>query len=115
MKHPESQLQQACVKWFRLQYPKYEKLLYAIPNGGARSKITAAILKGEGVVSGIPDLKLAVPRKEYHGLYIEMKIKGNYPEDNQKEVIALLKQQGYMVEICYTIDEFMKIVNGYLS
>ena len=42
--HNESQLQKSCVMWFRLQYPRLRYLLFAVPNGGARSAVTGAIL-----------------------------------------------------------------------
>ena len=46
----EHSLQVCCVHWFRLQYPQYATLLFAVPNGGARNAITAGKLKAEGVV-----------------------------------------------------------------
>lgn len=42
LKISEDQLQRQCVKWFRMQYPKLEKRLFAIPNGGKRDVVTAA-------------------------------------------------------------------------
>lgn len=42
--HEESRIQQACVRWFRMQYPRFARLLIAVPNGGGRSKIEAAII-----------------------------------------------------------------------
>lgn len=51
-RHIESQIQQSCVKWFRLQFPEIGLLLFAVPNGGARNKREAGILKGEGVTAG---------------------------------------------------------------
>ena len=37
MKHRESEIQQACVRWFYYQYPNYAKALIKIPNEGKRS------------------------------------------------------------------------------
>jgi hypothetical protein len=42
------------VQWFRRSYPNV--LIFAIPNGGARSKATAGRLRVEGVVAGVPAL-----------------------------------------------------------
>ena len=36
-------MQRMCVGWFRLQYPAVGKLLFAVPNGGARSRTDAQI------------------------------------------------------------------------
>ena len=112
--HQESDMQAACVSWFRMQYPNYASLLYAIPNGGKRGVITAVIMKREGVVSGMPDLCLAVPKHQYHGAYIEMKVSPNKPSDRQAEQMRALSQQGYYCKVVYSKEEFIKVVNEYL-
>lgn len=47
MRNEESKLQQSCITWFRLQYPRLAKLLFAVPNGSRRDVVTGAILKRE--------------------------------------------------------------------
>lgn len=113
MKNEESKLQIECVKWFGLQYPKH--IIAAIPNGGKRSKITAGIMKQEGVLKGMPDLIVPHPNGTYCGLFIEMKYGKNKASKEQKELISKLTENGYKVEICYSIDEFMKVCNEYLK
>ena len=63
----EHALQCACVHWFRIQYPEYATLIFAVPNGGARNAITGARLKDEGVTAGVADLILLLPHRE-HGV-----------------------------------------------
>ena len=63
MKNVESKIQIACVNWFRYQYPKYKKLLFSVPNGGARNSITGAILKMEGALAGVSDLIFLKPNR----------------------------------------------------
>lgn len=111
----ESELQTECVNWFREKHPKYEKLLWANPNGGFRHKRTAAILKREGVLSGVPDITLAIPRSAYHGLYLELKIKGNTTTDNQKEMLRLLSEQGYRCEVVFSTEQFKEVITEYLT
>lgn len=48
-------------------------LLFAVPNGGHRSKATAGRLKAEGVRAGVPDVCFPVPRGNYAALWIELK------------------------------------------
>jgi hypothetical protein len=119
MKHPEHELQKACVKWFRLQYPHYEKMLRASANGGKRNAREAARLRESGVTPGDPDLKLSVTRMELTpprpGLYIEMKIGKNTLTPDQKIMLRDLKEQGYSVAVCRSIEEFIETIENYLS
>ena len=113
--HPESEMQQACVIWFRYQYAPLKKLLWANGNGGQRQKAEARIMKGEGVQPGVPDLTLAVPRGDWCGLYIELKVLPNQPTDEQKTMMELLTSQGYYCQVIYTKEQFMSLINNYLS
>jgi hypothetical protein len=109
----EHNTQVGCVNWFRFQYPKH--LIYAIPNGGHRNIVVATKLKEEGVLSGVPDLFVAVAKNGYHGLYIEMKAGKNKPTDNQLTVMGKLQNEGYKCDVCYSVDEFMKVVKEYMK
>ena len=123
MKQNEHKLQVAFVNWFRMQYNQYSGLMWATPNGGMRNVKVATKLKREGVLSGVADLFLAVPRyaddgeilMDTPGLFIELKIKGNYQNENQKRFQKDVEKQSYRYEVCYSLDEFMKVVNGYLE
>lgn len=109
----EHDIQSTCVNWFRYQYPKH--LIYAIPNGGQRNAIVAAKLKKEGVLAGVPDLHIPVARKGFHGLYIEMKAGKNKPSDNQLTIMGKLRNEGYKCEVCWNLDEFIKVVMNYFN
>ena len=61
MRHIESQIQKDCVTWFRLQYPKIGRLLFAVPNGGARNGKGSRDMKGEGVTAGVADRYPTLP------------------------------------------------------
>ena len=95
LKAPSEHVEQALlVQWFRRSYPNV--LIFAIPNGGARSKATAGKLKVEGVVPGIPDLFIPEWR-----LWIEMKrIKGGRVSDEQFGMIDYLQSVGYRAIVC---------------
>lgn len=95
-------------------YPELA-LLFAIPNGGKRNAAEAAHLKRQGVKAGVPDLCLAVPRGEYHGLYIELKVGKNKPTDNQLGWLRLLRQYGYAVAVCYSAEEAKDVIDKYLN
>lgn len=112
----ESQEQQALVKWFRLQYPQFISLFFHIPNGGLRNVKTAARLKSEGVMPGVADLFLAIPRCNCHGLFIEMKRSdGGRQSLAQREFETQVKKQGYDYALCHGWKDAANKITGYLK
>lgn len=94
---------------------------FSIPNGGERNVAVAARLKAEGVKKGVLDIFVAVPRGQYHGLWIEMKIEkhrnrqrgGMSPE--QVEFGKVQLSLGYRVEVCYTWEEALNVWRDYVN
>lgn len=114
----EDQEQATLFQWAALQERRWPELrmLYAIPNGGKRSKPTAANLKRTGVRRGVPDICLPVARGAWHGLYIELKrIKGSHIQREQVQWIAALEKQGYRARICKGWEEARKAIVAYLD
>lgn len=106
--------------WLGVNAPLWS-LLYAIPNGGKRSAATAARLKATGVKKGFPDIGLPVARRYVNGLYIELKRikttekrKGTVAAD-QNKWHDMLREQGYMVNICYGWQHAFITVRWYLA
>jgi hypothetical protein len=108
MAFPSEHIEQVqTVSWFRKTYPGVK--IFAIPNGGHRNKITAAKLKAEGVLPGVPDL--FVP---HFNLWIEMKMqKGGRLSESQKEMRDyLLDQCSHNYLMCEGFDDArLKITN----
>lgn len=115
MRHLESQIQKQCVTWFRLQYADIALLLFAVPNGGARNRLEAAIMNGEGVTAGVADLLLLHANSEHHGLCIEMKTPKGKQTDSQKRFQRKVEAFGYRYEVIHSLDEFMILIRDYLS
>ena len=116
--HPEDDLQKACVKLFKYQYPNL--ILFHIPNGGWRTKAEAGVFKAMGVIPGVADLFLmkAVPKNDgtwYHGLFIEMKAKGRTQSDKQKEFQSVCEKNSYAYSVADSIDKFLEVVENYLK
>jgi hypothetical protein len=103
------------------------RLMFAIPNGGMRDKVTAANLKAEGVKTGVPDVMLPVAVNGKHGLFIEMKrpaleqankARGKAAgreSAQQSEFAQQLSEQGYSTFVCFTFEEATQVVSGYLA
>lgn len=126
----EGQLQIACVRWFRLQYPAFSTLLFHPKNeaDGATSGKKLAINAASGVVPGVPDLILALPSMKdgktgiiyenpevYFGLGIELKYgKTNNQSANQKRFQGYWQCAGYKYALCRSLEDFIKVVNDYM-
>lgn len=114
MKHIESQIQKSCFKWFRLQFPDLAMLMFAVPNGGSRRRIEAAIMKAEGVTAGVADVLFLYPNEQYHGLCIEFKTKTGRQQKSQKCFQQAVEAQGYKYVIVRSIEDFIEEVKKYI-
>lgn len=115
MRHDESNIQIACVRWFRLQYPSLASLLFSVPNGGRRDRVTGAILKAEGAVAGVADLLLLQPTLHYHGLAIEMKTPKGRQSPEQKAWQAEVERVGYKYAVAHRFEEFRDLIVDYFN
>lgn len=115
MRHQESIIQQNCVRWFRLQFPKLSRLLFAVPNGGARRPIEGKIMKAEGTLVGVSDLILLYPSKGFHALCIEMKTEKGRQQPSQKLFQRAVEEMGYKYIICRSFEAFMDEIRAYLK
>ena len=110
--------QVAIFNWAKLNMATYPALenLFAIPNGGQRSGRTGAMLKAEGVKSGISDLCLAYPSNGYHGLFIELKRRdGGKVSPAQADWIKRLNQAGYLAIVAFGAKQAVQIIKDYLD
>ena len=120
-RNEESQIQQACVRWFRIQYRKQWRLLFAIPNGAhlagtsKQRAIKMRVMKAEGLLPGAADLFLAIPSGDLSGLFIEMKTASGKQQDSQKDFESAVVPVGYGYVICRSFDQFQTIVRLYLE
>lgn len=113
----EEHEQTALFRWAAMQENVYPELrwMHHVPNGGHRHKATAARLKAAGVKAGVPDVCLPVPRGGYHGLYVEMKFGKNKPTKNQQMWIKGLRENGYKAQVCYSCEDAIEAIKGYLK
>jgi hypothetical protein len=89
--------------------------LYAIPNAGDRHPAVGAKMKAEGLRPGFPDLGLAIPVAQYHGLFIEMKAHGGRLRPNQREWLERLQGMGYKTACCQGYDAARVEIERYLA
>lgn len=105
--HPEQDLQKGILEYLALARSKagfFTKpfLAFHVPNGGARSPIEAAILKGLGVVEGMPDL-LFLWRNGAAGL--ECKAPQEKQSGPQKRVEVCFRTAGIPYRIARSLED----------
>lgn len=100
--------------WQRQQHPELA-LLHHCPNGGSRNKAEAVKLKQMGVVAGVPDLHLPVPKGIYTGLYIEMKYGEGRLEKSQRAFLKAAAEYGNYCVVCYGAEEAIGIIKDYVN
>lgn len=102
--------QRAFVSWWRKSFSDNVRL-FAIPNGGHRSKSQGAILKAEGVVPGVPDLFCPAL-----GLWIEFKKRsGGKVSREQADWHQYLQCLGYTVIVAHGADDAVEQVIGIIN
>lgn len=114
LEHPE---QCAVIAWgdAHAQRCPALALLFAVPNGGMRGWKAAKRLKAEGVRPGVPDLFLPVPRRAYHGLFIEMKATDGRTSPEQNRWLKALHDQGYCVNVSFGHRQAIEAIMAYLD
>lgn len=117
--HPEANEQAKVVAWAHRAYRQHPELyphlrrLHCSLNGVKLSKTQAGIAKGQGMLRGVPDLFLPVPRCGLHGLYIEMKYGDNRPTPDQKLFLKESNELGYATAVCYSAGEAILAIRDY--
>ena len=119
MKHLESIQQAQVIEWSKWAYKtgKYPMLnmLHCSLNGVKLSGTQAKIAKGQGMLSGVPDLFLPVPKNGFHGLFIEMKSEKGRVTENQHWFLTNADSVGYKTVICYSAKEAISAIEAYYS
>lgn len=90
-------------------------LMFAVPNGGHRSKAAAGKLRAEGVKPGVPDLCLPVPAHGKHGLFLEMKVAGGSVKPEQRDWLMNLHRHGYRVAVVNDFETAWWVLADYLG
>jgi len=113
----ESQVQSNFFLWIRANREYHPQLasFFAVPNGGFRSRKTAATMKREGVEAGVPDTLCLHPARTFAGLAVEFKVKWNKPSEYQKEWLNRLAKNGFYTIVCWSLMDAQKAVCKFYS
>lgn len=129
-RYDESGIQIAFMQWFRYQYPQYARVCFHVPNEGQRttkvvydrrsgtSRVVStggARMKAEGMVAGVADIILLIPRKGYGSLCIEFKTPTGRQSAEQVRWQEEAERVGNKYILVRSVEEAIGEVNEYLS
>jgi hypothetical protein len=97
----EAAIQAGVVEWIRACAPQV--IVFAVPNGGLRSKSEAGRMKWTGTLAGIPDLCILAPGGIAR--FIEIKGPGGTLSEEQKSMILALAKRGAPCAVVTSIDD----------
>lgn len=106
-KKTEDQIQAQIFKWFSNKYctklnnPRY--CIFAVPNGGLRSKHEAMKLKATGTVAGVSDLIILKPNK---AIFVEVKTDIGRQSEEQKKFEEIVKNLGFEYHLVRSLEDF---------
>lgn len=125
MKHqPEYQLQKQICTYLQMQYPT---VLYLSDLSGQPMTMMQAVRNKAIQKDGFscPDLLILEPRKQYHGLFLELKkespfkkngqLKSNPHLQKQHKSMLLLCQKNYFSVFAWTFEDAKILIDDYLK
>ena len=111
--HEEAREQAKVASWLRTSHPN---VLFTSTTVDHVKPMQAIRRKAAGYRAGWPDMFIAEPRKDFHGLFVEMKkVKGGQVSPEQKEVMLQLGLRNYAAKVCHGADEAIRIIWYYLE
>jgi hypothetical protein len=97
---PEAAIQRAVFQHLRARAAP-GVFAFHVPNGGYRKPVEAAIMKGLGVVAGVPDVIVIHAGRCYA---LELKRAGGRTTDNQRACLAALREAGAITGVAEGLD-----------
>jgi hypothetical protein len=83
---------------------------FSVPNGGYRRAVEAAVLKGTGLVAGIPDMLWI---KNGRVFALEIKAPGGRLSPNQVCTLAAMEDAGVCTAVAYGVDDALAALEAW--
>lgn len=111
---PERDLQVALFKWIRSHSDPIWHAIHASGNGNYKHPSTARKAKEEGLVSGVWDIFIPLPKNNFGGLYIECKSNSGRLTKEQKIFKETLENY-YDFKVVRELEEAINIIEGWIN
>jgi VRR-NUC domain len=106
---PEAAIARAIEQHYRLRAAP-GVFMFAVPNGGLRSKIEAAIMQGLGVRAGVPDTFWIKDGRTYA---LELKAEGGRLSPAQEQTLIALREAGAMATHAHGLEQALRVLEGW--
>lgn len=121
--NPEARIQADCFCWLNNTHPETRGLYFCVPNENSRSVyeskqqqlISGAKRRAMGVVAGVSDTLLLIPRGRYHGACVEFKTETGRQSEAQVRWQQIVERQGYYYVVVHSLEEFKTFIEYYLN
>jgi hypothetical protein len=106
---PEAAIQRAVFQHLRARGAP-GVVAFHVPNGGYRRPIEAAIMKGLGVVAGVPDI---IAIRDGRVFALELKAPGGRTTDKQLATLAALREAGAFTAVAEGLDRALACLEAW--
>lgn len=98
-------------RWF-LMPDELRPIVFAVPNGGKRDAREAANLKAQGVLAGIPDLGIMLPKARM--IWIEMKAENGRVSAMQADLHPHISALEFPMIVAYSAEDALEQLRNLL-
>ena len=103
------------MNWLRQIHPEAEENSYHFANERKCTIQQGRLLKRMGVKRGVADVFIGIPKQGKSGLWVEIKVEGNYPTKEQKDFLARQVKNGFAAACCWDLDACIRVIGNYLA
>jgi len=118
MRHLESKLQKACVKWLRLQYPYIRTIPanadFKFHGTSEQCAVAGRRMVDMGYCKGTADIQILISNRLFHSLFIEFKILKGKQTKEQLKFEQYCWANDFAYHVVRSFDEFREVVTNYL-
>lgn len=113
----EEMIQIYYVNWFKNNYPELAEDIHHFANERKCSVYEGVKLKRMGVLAGVYDIFIAIPRFDlgYGGCWIELKTKKGRLSEKQIAFGLRKNERGYKTALARSLEEAQIVTMGYLA
>lgn len=98
--------------WAKIEDEAQRPVVFHIPNGGSRDAREASNLKVQGVLAGVYDLEIVLPRGKV--IWIEMKARNGRVSLDQGKLHAHFAKLGHITITAYSAEEALDLLREVL-